>query len=159
MSVFAILVDNREQKPWTFDGYPVETRSVTLETADYTLERFCDYDEENDTYIPELGVERKAPSDFLNSITHGRERFKSEIIRAEYWDDELQVIIEAPWSKFQNRYSDVLKYRKVYPNQISGTVEEWEKWYNVVFQFADSRLIAERDCLRYLMTAYRNDSM
>jgi hypothetical protein len=61
MAVFTILVDNREQKPWLFEGYPVETRNVTLKTGDYTLEQFCEYDDANDTYIPNLAVERKAP--------------------------------------------------------------------------------------------------
>jgi len=155
MAVFTILVDNREQKPWLFEGYPVETRNVTLKTGDYTLEQFCEYDDANDTYIPNLAVERKAPSDFLGSITGGRERFKGEIKRAEDWDDELKVYVEAPWDDFQNRYSEVLKYRKVYPNQIKGTVREWEKYYNVTFDFYQSRLKAEQSAFDYLMTAHR----
>jgi hypothetical protein len=65
------------------------------------------------------------------------------------------VYVEAPWDDFQNRYSEVLKYRKVYPNQIKGTVREWEKYYNVTFDFYQSRLKAEQSAFDYLMTAYR----
>lgn len=155
MAVFTILSDSREQKPFTFEGYPVETETVTLETGDYTLEDACDYDDRLDTYRPRFAVERKSPSDFLHSITHRREQFKAEIKRAADWDDPLRVVVEAPWQVFMNRYSDVLKYRKVYPNQIEGTVKTWERYYNVEFEFADSRTMAEQKAFDFLMTWYR----
>lgn len=158
MAVFTVLCDNREQKPYHFDGYPVDTENVTLKTGDYTLAQFCEYDAEHDTYHPTKAVERKAPSDFLGSITGDRDRFKDEIKRASDWDEPMKVVVEAPWSQFQNRYSDVLQYRKVYPNQIEGTVREWEKWYNVEFDFHPSRLMAEQATFDCLMTAYRTGS-
>lgn len=158
MAFFTVLSDNRERKPWPFTDYNVDVERVTLHTGDYTLAQFCEYDPENDTYHPTCAVERKAPSDFLGSITNDRERFKKEIKRARSWDDELKVYVEAPWAAFQNRYSDVLKYRKVYPNQIEGTVSEWEKWYNVTFEFYDSRAAAEQAAFDYLMGELRDAS-
>ncbi|AGC34341.1 ERCC4 endonuclease [Halorubrum virus HRTV-11] len=155
MPVLTILADNREQKGWSFEDYPVEVENVTLETGDYTIPEACDYDERLDTYIPEFAVERKSGQDFLQSITHGRERFKAEIKRAESWDDPLKVNVAEPWTTFQNRYSELLKFRKVYPNQIAGTVREWEKWYNVGFHFYPNRAAAEQDTFDTLMTWYR----
>lgn len=155
MAVLTILADNREQKGWNFSGYPVEVENVTLETGDYSIPEACDYDDRLDTYIPHFAVERKSGSDFLQSITHGRERFKAEIKRAAEWDDALKVNISEPWQTFQNRYSDLLKYRKVYPNQIAGTVREWEKYYNVEFHFFPSREAAEQDTFDTLMTYFR----
>ena len=155
MAVFTILADNREKKGWPFTSYPVEVRNVTLETGDYTIPEVCEYDERLDTYIPKFAVERKSGADFLQSITHHRDRFKAEIKRAEDWDSALKVNVEEPWTTFQNRYSDLLKFRKVYPNQIEGTVREWEKWYNVEFNFYWDRAEAEQDTFDTLMTLYR----
>ena len=42
MAVFTILVDRREQKPWLFENYPVDTKEVTLETGDYTIAELCE---------------------------------------------------------------------------------------------------------------------
>lgn len=157
MAVLTILCDSREQKPWAFDGYPVETEEVTLTTGDYSLAEACYHDERLDTYRPTFAVERKSGSDFLHSITHRRDEFKAEIKRAVGWDEPLKVNIESPWQAFQNRYSEVLRYRDVYPNQIQGTVSEWEKWYNVEFHFFADRQTAEQDAFDTLMTWYRTE--
>ena len=155
MSVFTILEDSREQKGWPFAEYPVEVQTVTLRTGDYTIPEVCGYDDENDTYLPRLAVERKSGGDFLHSITHSRDRFKDEIRRADEWAEPLHVNVEEPWESFQNRYSDILKYRKVYPNQIAGTVSSWSEHYNVTFRFYPNRAAAERDTFDRLMTWYR----
>lgn len=149
-----ILVDTREQKPWEFDDYAVELRRETLRTADYTLEEFCDYDEENDTYLPRFGVERKSGQDFLQSITHRRNNFEDEVQRAGDWDAPLSVIIEEPYSTFQNNLG-FMQYRDVAPSHVSGTVEKWERWYNVEFKFVASRSSAQQHCYDTLLTQRR----
>lgn len=150
-----ILADNREQKGWNFTNYPVELHNTTLATGDYAIPQLCDYDNRLDTYEPHFAVERKSGSDFLQSITHSRTRFQDEIKRATGWDEPLMVHVEEPWQNFQNRYSDVLRYRKIYPSQIEGTVNSWQEHYNVDFKFFSSRREAEQATFDALMTAYR----
>jgi ERCC4-type nuclease len=133
-----ILRDTREQRPWAFDDFDVEIRDVTINTGDYTLVEFCDHDGENDTYHPRYAVERKGGDDFIDSITRSRERFKREVKRAQSWDSELLVLIEAPRRTFKRR-EGFMQYRDVSWNVISSTVEKWERYYNVNFRYAGSR--------------------
>lgn len=138
MSLVTILRDTREQKGWEFDDMAADVEDETLTTGDYTVAELCDYDEENDTYDPNYAVERKSGQDFVQSVTSSRDRFKKEIKRASDWDSELMVLIEEP-KRFFKRQQGWMKYRDVVPNQLFGTVTEWEKYYNVDFRFVGSR--------------------
>ena len=51
-----ILRDTREQRPWTFENCPVETRDVTLSTGDYAVPIHCSHDPETDTYHPQFAI-------------------------------------------------------------------------------------------------------
>jgi ERCC4-type nuclease len=133
-----ILRDNREQKPWSFNDFSVNTMDETLNTGDYTLAEFCEHDEENDTYYPNYAIERKAGQDFVSSITRHRSRFLKEVKRASDWDSELLVLIEEPKRLFK-RQQGFMRYRDVTPASIFGTVEEWERFYNVEFRFVGTR--------------------
>jgi ERCC4-type nuclease len=133
-----ILRDNREQKPWSFDNYPVEVRGETINTGDYTLAEFCHHDPDNDTYHPRYAIERKGGDDFINSITRDRERFKKEIKRASDWECPLLVLIEEPKVTFK-RGDGFMQYRDISASQIFGTVGTWERHYNVDFEFAGTR--------------------
>lgn len=154
MAITTFIVDTREQQPWEFDDYPVEIRRETLKTADYTLEECCNYDAENDTYHPYFGVERKSGPDFLQSITHRRNQFEAEIKRASDWASDLLVIIEEPYSTFKNNFG-FMQYRQVDPSHVTGTVEKWQRWYNVEFKFLPDRDAAEQECFDTLLTRLR----
>lgn len=143
MVQLSILRDNREQRPWPFDDFDAEVRDVTINTGDYTLAEFCDHDEEKDTYYPRYAVERKGGDDFIDSITRGRDRFKREVKRAAEWDSDLLVLIEAPRRTFK-RQEGFMQYRDVPWASISGTVEKWERYYNVNFRYAGSRERCQR---------------
>lgn len=94
---FVVLVDSREQAPFTFTGLEgegrdagrpliVETRIAGLETGDYSIagleSRFC--------------VERKSVSDYFGSIGGGRERFEREMERMSKMEFAA-VVIEGDW--------------------------------------------------------------
>jgi hypothetical protein len=155
MIELTILRDTREQKPWEFKNQPTEIEDVTLETGDYTLAEFCEYDSDLDTYYPEYGIERKSGDDFVNSIGNNRDRFKEEIKRAGDWDSPLLVLIED--TKNPGRYSDnhFLNFTQMDRGQIFGTVESWERHYNVSFQFAGSRTKAQQIAHDTLLTQLR----
>lgn len=155
MPIVTILGDTREQKGYTFDRYPVEFETATLSTGDYTIAEFCDHDESLDTYHPRFAIERKAPNDLLSSITgDARERFKAEIKRASEWPEPLKVVVEAPWSMFENNHG-VMQYRGLTPAQVTGTVREWSEYYNVEFHFFSDRHSAEQFAFDELITCYR----
>jgi len=150
MPLATILCDNREQKPYDFSAYPVDTEDVTLRTGDYTIAGFCDHDEENDTYVPRFAIERKSGTDFISSITRGRGRFEREIRRADDWRNPLEVVVEEPWTLFMHNLG-FMKNRKVHPNQVKGTVQSWTDAYNVNFHFAGDRLTGEKYTFETLM--------
>lgn len=145
MSEFTIIIDSREQKPYTFDDYNVETKEATMKTGDYAVQQ-PGYYNQNGTYAAPFAVERKGKSDFLNSITHERDRFEREIQRADGWKAPMPVVVEAPWITFtQGNY-----YRNINPNSIIGTVEKWPDHYNVDFFFRPDRKDAEKFTYEFL---------
>jgi ERCC4-type nuclease len=150
-----ILRDNREQKPWEFEEFPVTIYNKTVNTGDYTLAEFCDHDEENDTYYPRYAVERKGGQDFIQSITRSRDRFLAEVKRASDWDSELLVLIEEPRRTFK-RQQGFMRFRDVSWPQVSGTVEKWERYYNVSFEFVGTRERAMRKTFDALSSRLRS---
>lgn len=154
MVQLSILRDNREQKPWSFDGFDANVRDATINTGDYTLPQLCRHNEELDTYYPHFAVERKAGEDFAESITSNRDRFKKEIKRASDWECPLLVLIESPRRTFRRR-EGFMQYRDLTWKQVKGTIESWEKYYNVDFRYAGSRERAERIAYDELLSRLR----
>lgn len=76
-----ILIDTREQTPWSFDE-TIETTVCTLKTADYALA-------EDDHF----GIERKSLDDFLGTISSGWPRFVRELDRMDKAKWAAKVII------------------------------------------------------------------
>ncbi len=145
-----VLRDTRERRPWTFDDAPVETRDVTLSTADYAVPAHCTHDPETDTYHPQFGVERKSGHDFLDAVTWERDRFEAELRRATGWPRPLQVVVETSWERLL-RGRGCMNWRDSHPNQIVGTVSAWTRHHNVNVRFADNRGRAERLALLLLV--------
>lgn len=97
MPIPAIIVDTREQRPYTFanieadkrDGggiVPVAVRVGTLASGDYSLDGFED----------RIAVERKSLADLYGTLGKGRERFERELARLDRMDAAC-VIVEACW--------------------------------------------------------------
>jgi ERCC4-type nuclease len=138
-----IIRDTREQQPWKFEGFDASLSDETITTGDYTLAELCDHDERNDTYHPNYAIERKSTQDFVSSITSGRERFKEEIKRASEWESPLSVYVEASKRDFGKRGS-ALRYVNIQPTHVFGTVDDWERYYNVDFRFVGTRKRAQQ---------------
>jgi ERCC4-type nuclease len=137
-----VLRDTREQRPWTFEDLPVETRDVTLSTGDYTVPAYCTHDSELDTYCPQFAVERKSGHDFLTAITWERDRFEREIRRAAEWLRPLPVVVETSWQTLL-RNCGCMARRDILPAQVVGTVSAWSHHYNVAFHFVETRRRAQ----------------
>lgn len=154
MDLATILIDTREQTPWTFEDYPVSTSRETIRTGDYTVVDLCDHDADLDTYFPQCAVERKTGSDFLQSLTWENDRFTDELSRADDWPVELKVVVEEPYSTFQQNMG-CMRHRDVDPDQIISTLETIQQHYNVSFSFVGTRDRAEQVAFDTLLTYVR----
>jgi len=144
MSSFTIFVDDREQKPYKFNRYPVNTEDKRLETADYCVKG--DGIEGETDFIPHYGVERKSGKDFLNSITWERDRFEDELARADNFYKRMPVVVEEPWPYFENEQY----YKNVGVNSIKGTIDCHPEMFNIDYFFNRDRQKAEQLTFEFL---------
>lgn len=82
-----IIIDTREQTPWSFDPMYADTSVGTLKTGDYALAG-------DDGFA----VERKSLDDFLGTISTGWERFQRELDRMAGWPAKV-VVVEADFER------------------------------------------------------------
>ncbi len=83
MQPLEIIIDSREQTPWSFDPQDAHCTRGTLRTGDYALAG-------DDGYA----IERKSLNDFLGTISSGWERFEKELRRAHERGFVMPVIVE-----------------------------------------------------------------
>lgn len=149
MSDFTIVVDCREQKPYHFRRYPVDTIEKRLETGDYCVlndgRKISD-----ESFDPHYAVERKSGPDFLKSITWERDRFEDELARADSFAHRMPIVVEEPWGHFENQDY----YQNVSFNSIAGTIEYHPKMYNVEYFFNRDRRKAEQATYEFLKWRY-----
>ena len=126
-----VIVDNREQCPFTFQherfaGTIVEAGA--LDTGDYSLAGLSD----------KVAVERKALPDLVACLGRERERFERELQRAAALD-AFAVVIESAWADLAGG-----KYRsQMDPHSACQSVLAFACRYRVPFLFAGSRAGAE----------------
>lgn len=82
-----IIIDTREQRPWSFDQRFATVSVGTLRTGDYALAG-------DDGFA----IERKSLDDFLGTISTGWERFGREVERMADWPAKV-VIVEADFDR------------------------------------------------------------
>jgi ERCC4-type nuclease len=129
-----ILIDDREKTAWEFPG--VETEEARIETGDYTIKGFED----------RFAIERKSINDLAKSVGSERDRFESEIKRAQSMDNFAVVIEGTPQEVRNGAY-----YSKIHPNAVMGTVQKWPWRYNTLeFVWAGDRERAPQEALRLL---------
>ena len=100
-----LLVDTREQKPLTFEH--LRTRSCTLHTGDYSIERL------ESRYT----VERKSVPDLVGTLTRRRDAFLRELDRMRGYDFARLLIIGT-----HDELLRVLSSRKVSESSILGSL-------------------------------------
>lgn len=94
---WTLIVDNREQAPWSFEDITIGTgksmkqlkltiENGTLPTGDYSIKGF----------ESQVAIERKSKEDLFGTLSRGRDRFIQELARL----NEMKfaaVLIEAEW--------------------------------------------------------------
>lgn len=79
-----IVVDTREQTPWTFEGQGMETLRAKLEAGDYSIEGL----------ETRVAIERKSLDDWTGTVLRDRARFYRELALLRAYEFRC-VIIEA----------------------------------------------------------------
>lgn len=76
-------------------------------------------------------------------------------MRASDWSAPLLVLIEEPRRTFK-RQQGFMHYRDVGWPQVKGTIEKWNQFYNVDFEFLGSRKRAQRRAVAALKAQLRS---
>ena len=125
-----ILVDTREQRPFTFEHerYDVQIQPGTLSVGDYSLAGLQD----------KVAVERKSLPDLVGCLGRERERFERELQRGAALD-AFAVVIEAGWADLAGG-----NFRsQLNPHAACQSTLAFMARYRVPFLFAGSRPAAE----------------
>ncbi len=126
-----ILIDTREQRPFTFPGRFFEnvfTEVYSLPTGDYSLAGYAD----------RVAVKRKSLDDLAQCLGRERGRFERELLRARQLD-AFAVVVEANWEDLAER-----RYRShINPHAACQSVLAFSARLGIPFLFAGSRAGAE----------------
>ena len=130
-----ILVDQREQCPFFFEGYDVEVVPGTLQAGDYSIPGLESL----------VAVERKSLPDLVACLGNERDRFKRELERLRGYESVV-VVVEAPerdlWA---GNYRSKLNAKAAYQSIIS-----FECRYRIPFKFFENRSYAEKYAFSFL---------
>jgi ERCC4-type nuclease len=153
-SPFVVLIDTREQHPYTFDRTPlwagpanrsariiVRTQPAALKTGDYGLQGWSG-----------IAVERKSKEDLYGSISQRRENFVERLERMEDEHDYSAVVVEAEWAEL---LSNPPKHSQFSPKSLTRTIIAWRQRYRRVdWWFLPSRDHAEAFTYRIIERYY-----
>ena len=118
------MIDTREQNPFTFKGYEVESEPAALPVGDYSLPGFED----------RAVVERKSLNDLIGCLMgKDRERFERELARGRHYD-LFVVVVEASLDVSQARYRSDLK-----PQAALQSIITFQVRYRIPFVWAGNR--------------------
>jgi len=147
----AIIVDTREQAPYTFAGiasdaaegggpYDVQTTRGTLGSGDYSIAGLEEI----------VAVERKSKEDLYGTIGQGRDRFVRELERLSEFRFAA-VVIEASWDEI---VLDPPAHSRLHPKTVHRSIIAWQQRFPRVHWWAcGDRRFAEITTLRILMRA------
>lgn len=129
MDNFTIIIDSREQQPYSFDRWPVQTERVALATGDYSVAGFND----------RAAIERKSLDDLVGCLMgENRQRFERELSRGRVYE-LFAVVVEADLTDLaRGKYTSNMK-----PEAALQSVTAFYIRYNVPFLFCGNRAGAE----------------
>jgi len=124
-----ILIDTREQQPFSFTRCEVATDLAILPVGDYSLPGFED----------RVAIERKSLEDLISCLMgSNRDRFERELYRGRHYD-LFAVVVEATLSDvLQGHYRSGMKAHAALQSIIAFQVR-----YRVPFVWAGNRQGAE----------------
>jgi ERCC4-type nuclease len=154
VSPFVVLVDTREQKPYTFDRLwsgpagkspriVVRTQPAALAHGDYGLQGFSG-----------IAIERKSKEDLYASVSLRRDNFTKRLDRMEEDLDWAAVVVECEWGEL---LTSPPRHTQYSPKSLTRTMLAWMQRYpRIHWIFAPSRDHAEAFTYR-LLERYHTD--
>ena len=135
-----ILVDTREQMPWTFSEQHFRTTRATLPAGDYSLPGL----------EMSLALERKNLGDFVSTVIQNWLRFRKELIRLSGYD-LAAVVVEANLSQIVNHQYE----SEASPASVLGRMDAIFLDHGIpVFLWGD-RVLASQKAGQFLRLAWR----
>jgi ERCC4-type nuclease len=135
-----IIIDTREQEPYSFDPLSAAATRRALPAGDYSI----------DGLEGVVAVERKSLDDFVSTVIHSRCRFRAELRQlAEY--RAACLVVEAG-------LSDVLQGRfrgQAHPNAVLGNALSFVLDFRVPVFFCGTRQAACHFTQAYLLAAHK----
>lgn len=167
MCPFIVIVDTREQIPYTFENirsnkdegnkiYIVKTERKKLEVGDYSIKNL----------ESKITIERKSKGDLFQSVGK-RDNFISRLVKmnkmsfsAVVIESSLEDVASSP-PVYRKRLKDgtvVEKTSKVSPITVVRSIFSWDQQFNVKWWFNRDRRLAEKLTFRMLQTRYRHET-
>lgn len=135
LNAITVLVDTREQRPFSFPGWTVKTETLT--TGDYSVWGLRDT----------IAVERKSLSDLVACVGRGRSRFEKKLDRLRAFPARA-VVVEAGWAELERGGWQ----GTVTPRAVTESVLAWIG-SGIPFVLAGSRSQAAEATRRFLLLA------
>lgn len=135
-----VVVDTREQMPYSFCSDRIDVVRRALPAGDYSLAGF-----EHD-----VAIERKTAEDFVHTVIRERDRFRSELLKLQTYLCSC-VVVEAD-------FEDLLSgdYRSgAHPASVTGAALSIIVDYGVPVFFCSNRQCACRFVQEYLLRCHR----
>ncbi|KYG01797.1 hypothetical protein BE21_55895 [Sorangium cellulosum] len=123
-----VIVDTREQRPWTFGG-AFHLERATLPAGDYSLAGF----------ETSVAIERKSLDDFVQSVTWERSRFLRECERLRSYELKTILVEAGVPDVWAHRYRS-----KTTPQAVIASALAIEQDYGISTTWAGSRESAEK---------------
>lgn len=138
---FCIIIDTREQLPFSFNGLSCKTEKAALETGDYSVKG----------YEKNIIVERKSKADLFQSVGRERQRFQKEFERLTFVKYSA-IVVEVDWREIERKPENTI----MNPAAVRNTLFSWSLKYNVIPILAASRQEAERLTFEFLLWAWKS---
>jgi hypothetical protein len=87
-----IIIDTREQAPWSWDPSDATTEIAGLTAGDYALAEDCEKVKGRVALSVRFAIERKSLDDFLGTISVGWDRFSRELVRMEAFPARVVIV-------------------------------------------------------------------
>lgn len=135
-----MVIDSREQEPYSFDPRLAVAVRRALPAGDYSLAGL-----EN-----QVAVERKSLDDFVSTVIHARARFKRELQKLARYRAACVVVEAGVTDILQRRYRS-----GAHPNAILGSALSIIIDYRIPVCFCGNRQAARYFTQSFLLSAWK----
>lgn len=133
-----VLIDRREQNPWSFANLPSESDS--LPTGDYSVRGLEHL----------VAIERKSLDDLLACCGRERDRFKRELQRLRAYRFRV-LVVETDYATLEAG----VWQSKLKPSHVLGSLAAWQAQFGLPVMLAGDHESAARFTEKYLYQAAR----